>query len=464
MKRIKAIICVLLCIIFLFTGCSVAEIETNGTTNTSAAAETSNTTAATSAENGKAKVTVPAEAVSEGKETAEKVEQGKNLATDDTASVSDESNLEPDATVEQENISYDGSSTGSGKSLLGKCSGLTYYAQWDSRWANTLYTSTGNSSQTMKSSGCGPTAAAMLISSSKGAILPTTVASIFVENKFRTANNGTAWNAWPFVADYFGFDEYLTTTSYKTMIKYLSTDKNKDGVADYFIICSCGSGLFTTSGHYILLVADNSGTITVYDPYLYIGKFSTASRNAANVTVSGNSAFVSESNFKKYANVKNYWIFSNDNKATAKKKSATTKANYTRYVATKSANLYVRNTPGGNVIGTLKKGAKVTVTATSGSWSRITTSKYKKKWVSTAYLSAAKVSTKSTVKYKSVVGKKYKLKKNTDLYSKSSLKGTKYTYKKNTTALVKKHLSKTVDYVYIPVTGRYAYCKVSAYV
>ena len=461
MKRIKAIICVLLCIIFLFTGCSVVEIETNGTTNTSVAAETSNTTAATSAETEKAKVTVPAEAISEGKETAEKVEQGKDLATDDTTSASDENDLEPDATVEQENISYDGSSTGNGKSLLGKCTGLTYYAQWDSRWANTPYTSTGNSSQIMKSSGCGPTSAAMLISSSKGAILPTTVASIFVENKFRTANNGTAWNAWPFVADYFGFDEYLTTTSYKTMIKYLSTDKNKDGVADYYIICSCGSGLFTTSGHYILLVADNSGTITVYDPYLYSGKFSTASRKAAKVTVSGNSAFVSESNFKKYANVKNYWIFSNDNKETAKKKSATTKASYIRYVATKNANLYVRNTPGGKVVGTLKKGAKVTVTATSGSWSRITTSRYKKKWVSTAYLSAAKV--KSTVKYKSVVGKKYKLKKKTDLYSKSSLTGTRYTYKKNTTVLVKKHISKTVDYVYIPATGRYVYCKVSVY-
>ena len=55
-----------------------------------------------------------------------------------------------------------------------------------------------------------------------------------------------------------------------------------------------------------------SGTITVYDPYLYSGKFDTASRRAAGVVVSGNSAYVTETAFKQYANYRNFWIFSND--------------------------------------------------------------------------------------------------------------------------------------------------------
>ena len=55
-------------------------------------------------------------------------------------------------------------------------------------------------------------------------------------------------------------------------MNYLKTDEDDDGNADYYIIASCGSGLFTTGGHYIVLVANNDGTITVYDPYLYSRK------------------------------------------------------------------------------------------------------------------------------------------------------------------------------------------------
>ena len=36
----------------------------------------------------------------------------------------------------------------------------------------------------------------------------------------------------------------------------------------------------------------------MYDPYLYSGKFNTASRRQAGVVVSGNSAYVSESSFE----------------------------------------------------------------------------------------------------------------------------------------------------------------------
>lgn len=384
MKRsIKSLLCLLICILFLLAGCS--------TYTDTPVMETTEPETVTETETTADEVIVSDEVESLAEDTSKAVEQGEDIATDEVieSGLDKEKELEPDAVVEQENISYNGTNTGNGLSLLGAYSGLTYYSQADSRWANQLYTSTGNKTQTMASSACGPTAAAMVVSSSKGAILPTTMANLFVDNGYRTASNGTAWAAFPFVADYFGFEEYYTTTSFSTMTKYL-----KKG---YFVIASCNSGLWTTGGHYIVLVADNDGTITVYDPYLYSGKFNTASRRPANVRVSGNAAYVSESNFKKYSNAVQYWIFSNDEgKGTQTNTSNSVK--YTRYVATQSAPLNVRSGAGTgySIKSTLKKGTKVTVNKTSGAWSYITSPVTG--WVSTEYLSSAPVATAPTVK------------------------------------------------------------------
>lgn len=376
--------------------------------------------------------------------------------------VIDEGALEPDAVVEQENISYDGDYSGNGLNLLGAYQGLTYYSQADSRWANIMYSSTGKYSQTMKSSACGPTSAAMVVSSAKGTILPTTMASLAVSNGYRTANNGTAWSYYPFVADYFDFKEYYTTSNFYTMTSYLK-QKKTDGSSKYFVIASCGSGLFTTSGHYIVLVADNNGVITVYDPYLYAGKFSTASRRAAGVVVSGNSAYVTENAFKTYANYKYFWIYSNDagtNQGNASIPS-TVSVSYTRYVATQSANLNVRNAPNGKVISSLRKGTAVRVTGVSGLWSKI--SSPVNGWVSTNYLSSTNVAYAPTISYSTSKGTYYRLKANTTLYANSSMRGTAYNYLKGTQIKVLSHISSNIDYIYVTKTGRYAYCYTSAY-
>lgn len=449
--KIKAAVCILLCTLLLICSfaCSVGESD-----ESAAVSDAQQTTAQ--------EVIISDEVESLAEDTSKAVEQGKDIATDEVieSGLDKEKELEPDAVVEQENVSYDGTATGDGMSLLGAYSGLTYYNQADSRWANVLYTSTGNRTQTMASSACGPTAAAMVVSSSKGAILPTTMANLFVDNGYRTANNGTAWAAFQFTADYFGFNEYHTTTSFSTMLKYL-----KKG---YFVIVSCNSGLWTTGGHYVVLVADNGGTITVYDPYLYSGKFNTASRRAANVRVSGNAAYVSETNFKKYSNAVQYWIFSNDSGkgGSAAKPAPSKNVNYTRYVSTQSAPLNVRTGAGTgySIKSTLKKGTKVTVKKTSGTWSYI--SSPVTGWVSTEYLSSAKVSETASApakSYKTTVGSYYRLKKATTLYSKSNLSGTKYQYLAKTQIKVLSHISATVDYIYVVKTGRYAYCPVSAY-
>lgn len=90
----------------------------------------------------------------ESEKTIEDVAENKVLDTTGKVEKVNEEELEQDGIIEQENISYDGDITGNGIELLGAYQGLTYYSQADSRWANQLYTSTNNKSQTMKSSAC----------------------------------------------------------------------------------------------------------------------------------------------------------------------------------------------------------------------------------------------------------------------------------------------------------------------
>lgn len=385
-------------------------------------------------------IIVSEETKSEVADTKNAVENGGKVETTQIAKatikeeqeVTDEGaedNLEKDALVEQENIAYNGDNEGKGLDLLGKWQGLTYYSQADSRWASKLYTSTNNYSQTMKSSACGPTCAAMVVSSSKGAILPTTMANLSVDNGYRTANSGTAWAFYPFVADYFGFKEYHTTSSFETAMNYLS--KN------YYIICSCGSGLFTSGGHYIVLAGLEGDTIQVLDPYLYNGKFNTASRRNAKVQVKGTSVYVSKVNFERYANYKKFWIYSNDkgnentNEVSNKK---TNSVNYTMYVDTKSSNLNVRDNPNGNRLTSLKKGTKVQVVETSGEWSKITSPV--NGWVSSEYLSTSiendktyKTETYNTKTYKTGT---YKTTSNIHVRTGSGTKYKAKTYKQLT--------------------------------
>lgn len=93
------------------------------------------------------------ETIESAENTIEAVQKDEQLDTVKTVELS-ENELETDAVVEQENISYDGEIKPNGIKLLGAYQGLTYYSQADTRWANKLYTSSNNKTQTMKSSAC----------------------------------------------------------------------------------------------------------------------------------------------------------------------------------------------------------------------------------------------------------------------------------------------------------------------
>lgn len=113
---------------------------------------------------------------------------------------------------------------------LGDYAGLTYYSQVDSRWKNHSYTSIGDNSQTIGSSGCGPTSAAMIVSSIKGTITPDVLGDLFKENGYRSAHSGTYWSAFRAVADEFDI-EYQETSNLDKAIELLRNNN--------YLIASC---------------------------------------------------------------------------------------------------------------------------------------------------------------------------------------------------------------------------------
>ena len=275
---------------------------------------------------------------------------------------------------------------------------LTYISQIDSRWRYHSYTSIGDSSQTIGSSGCGVASAAMIIDSIVGNVSVTELADTFVANGYRSANSGTYWSAYRAVADQFNI-EYQETDNFDEMVYLLRNN--------HYIIASCGNGLFTSGGHYIVLYGIDGDTIKIYDPYLYSGKFETSTRRNK-VTVSGNTVYCSVDNFRRYANYKQFFCYKYDINNVETKNTTDNKVvteTYTRYVATKSSNLNVRNRPDGTIVSSLPKGCKVTVYETSGNWSRIGIDK----WVSTSYLSENTSQTVQRVTNSKYTTGKYKI-------------------------------------------------------
>ena len=282
----------------------------------------------------------------------------------------------------QGEIAYNGTSEYPNISL-GNYVGLTYYNQTDSRWNNYMYSSVGNSSQTIGTSGCGPTSASMVVTAIKGTVTPDRMGDLFVQYGYRSANNGTYWSAFRWVADVFDIG-YQECSSLDTAVNLVRNNN--------YVIVSCGNGLFTTGGHFIVIVGIDGDTLKIYDPYLYAGKFDTSTRRGK-VTVSGNTVYCSIDNFRNYANYKGFFVYQHSGNVQENTSTVTTSP-YIRYVSTNSKNLNVRNAPNGSVIGSLKKGTAVTVAETNGSWSRITSPV--NGWVSSSYLSSSSVSSSST--------------------------------------------------------------------
>lgn len=137
---------------------------------------------------------------------------------------------------EQGEIAYNGTSEYPNVSL-GEYKGLTYYSQIDSRWSSHSYTSCGNYSQTIGTSGCGPTCASMVVTATKGTITPPEMGDLFVKYGYRSFNNGTYFSAFRFVADTFniGYEETYRLDDAVNLVRN-----------NHYVVVSCANGLFTT--------------------------------------------------------------------------------------------------------------------------------------------------------------------------------------------------------------------------
>ena len=331
----------------------------------------------------------------------------------DEKTVSEEQKVEGEAFEEQGEIAYNGTNEYPNVTL-GNYQGLTYYSQIDNRWRYKMYSSVGDSSQTIGVSGCGPTCASMVVTATKGTITPPEMCDLFVKYGYRSANNGTYWSAFRFVADTFNIG-YQETTDIQKALQLLENQN--------YVVASCGNGLFTTGGHFILLTKVENGMIEVYDPYLYAGKFDTATRRGKAV-VEGNKVYVSVDNFKKYANYKGFFAYKYDGSTQENKQTVTTQA-YTRYVNAKIG-LNIRNNVNGSIISSYKYGTAVLVYETRDGWSRVGTNR----WVSSNYLTSYMPSTQNAIKTNS--GVKYttgKYKVNASILNVHTGPGTKYKIK-----------------------------------
>lgn len=335
---------------------------------------------------------------------------------------------------------------------LGEYSGLTYYSQIDKRWKNKIYSSVGNTAQTIGTSGCGPAAAAMVVSSIKGNITPDQMADLYMKYGYRSANQGTYWSAFKWTADVFdiGYSEYYKLDD--------AIAKLKD---NHYIIASCNQGLFTYGGHFVVLVGLEGNYIKIYDSYLYNGKYDVASRRGKAI-VKGNTTYVSLQDFRQYANYKKFFCFKNDktnvNENNIPSNNANvgiSKANYqVKIIANGGLNIRAGASTSYPRVGGYAKGTIVTILAESNGFG-----KTDRGWISLNY-------TRTNIGNSSVAGtsgQTKKLARASILYSNSNLTGYRYNYKTNTTVTILENVSANVDKVRVNVTGRVAYINTNNY-
>ena len=243
-----------------------------------------------------------------------------------------------------------------------------YYNQMDKRWASYPYPHENHPYATCKSAGCGPTCAAMVVSSSKEVVTPDVMCQISLDNGYRSSN-GTSDGLFSYVAERWGLETKRVNSSYE------AHEACKQG---YFVVIACGQGLWTTGGHYILAVGANDNEIEIYDPYLYDGKFDIDGRKGK-VRLDGVSAWVEINTFKANSNAQRFFAFKINEEEIVPDPVVPTEKE--AWVNTQSKPLNVRKTPGGEIIGSLEKGTKVIIKEQNGNWSLVNQG-----WVSTSYL------------------------------------------------------------------------------
>ena len=137
-----------------------------------------------------------------------------------------------------------------------KVNGAAYWSQNDARWSSKNY-----GSASIGASGCGPTSAAMLLSSVTDKIVtPEEAAQYSLQNGHRIPGQGTAWSFFPAIGKSYGID-LNQQTNLETFKKNLQSGKPA-------ILSGTGAQPFTKSGHLIMAtgMSKDGSKIIINDP------------------------------------------------------------------------------------------------------------------------------------------------------------------------------------------------------
>lgn len=133
---------------------------------------------------------------------------------------------------------------------------IPLFLQWDKRWGYGIY-----GDDFMATSGCGPTALAMVYCGLTGdtTMNPWEVAQLAENWGYYVSGQGSSWNMMDELAEQLGLSVHSVSFDRDSILYEL--------LAGNPIICIVGPGDFTTEGHFIVLTGvDEQGMVTVHDP------------------------------------------------------------------------------------------------------------------------------------------------------------------------------------------------------
>jgi len=127
-----------------------------------------------------------------------------------------------------------------------------------------------NTALTIKTSGCGPTSIAMIVSNLSGQVVtPPQMAIYAIQNGYRFDGAGTDLVLMsPAIASKYNL-HFSQTNDISVVVKHLGA-----GGMAIANVAGGKTGLFSTGGHFIVLAGLALPYIIVLDPYMYQGKFS----------------------------------------------------------------------------------------------------------------------------------------------------------------------------------------------
>ncbi len=153
-----------------------------------------------------------------------------------------------------------------------------YYNQRD--YAHIPYPAQGYEKATVKSGGCGPCCASMIVEGLTGQAFPPEQSAVYSINEGARVSGGTNMHTLgrAIARDY--TLDYQTSSSIDALVAHLKAGGwaivNVGGNRSGYV------GLFSNSGHYVVARAvDDLGRVVVWDPGNYNGKYKKAGRTAA---------------------------------------------------------------------------------------------------------------------------------------------------------------------------------------